>query len=201
MAAFAEGDGAVIGQRLRQWFRPPPETRSVNVDHIIQLVTAQLATAFRELGSVRSSAVYQASVSNLISDAAATAELTGEHSEVLQPRLGAIARQMVDTGPGRLRACHRGGRRGSNCCPSRLRMSPGRSDEDSWFYTVHAVKVRCLYHDRDPRAGGHSQFSGSALDNRSALARPGNTAISVNPATTAKLLSKMEIQLTSRRLR
>ena len=92
------------------------------------------ACRFQGAFSVRSSAAYQACL-NLISDAASTAELTGEHSEVLQPRLGAIARQMVDLGQsafelvitldGRL-----------ELLPVEITNVTGQADEDSWVYTL-----------------------------------------------------------------
>ena len=79
--------------RLRNWFTP--ETRAVN-DYTSQILAQQLATA-QGFGSVRESAVYQSCL-NLIESASSSAELEGQHSASLQPRLGAIVKGMVDSG-------------------------------------------------------------------------------------------------------
>ena len=115
--------------RIKSWFTPPPERRG----YVDQILSAQIAAA-QGAGSVRSSAVYQACL-NLISDAAATAELTGEHSEVLQPRLGAIARQMVDVGQSAFElVIGRGG--GLELLPVEITNVTGGAEEDTWFYTL-----------------------------------------------------------------
>ena len=71
------------------------ESRAAN-DYTDLLLTQQLAAA-KGYGSVRASAGY-GSCLNLIDDAAAAAELTGDHTEILQSRLGGIARSLVDRG-------------------------------------------------------------------------------------------------------
>ena len=116
--------------RLRSWFTPPPpETRG----YVDQLLTAQLAAA-TGTGSVRDSGVYQACI-NLLGDAASTAELEGDHADVLQPRLGDIVRQMVDVG----QAAHELilGRSGQlELLPVEVTNVVGQAEESSWFYTL-----------------------------------------------------------------
>ena len=79
--------------RLRSWFTP--ETRAAN-DYTALLINQLHATA-SGIGSVRQSAVY-ASCLHLIESASSSAELTGQHSDILQPRLGGIVEQMIDRG-------------------------------------------------------------------------------------------------------
>ena len=178
------GDGSMIG-RIRQWFTPPPETRG----YVDQLLSTQLAAA-QGAGSVRDSGVYRACL-NLISDAAATAELTGEHSEVLQPRLGAIARQMVDVGQSAFElVIGRGG--GLELLPVEIVNISGGAAEDTWFYTLaRSGPMSTMTTVREQ--AGVLNFR-SRVDNRTPWR--GQPAIQSGNST-AKLLNKMEIQLTS----
>ena len=115
--------------RLRSWFTP--ETRAV--DYVGQLMTAQLAEA-GGIGSVRDSAVYRACL-NLVSDAASTATLEGQHADVLQPRLGDIVRQMVHVGQfaGEL-IIGRSGR--LEMLPVSISNVAGQAEEATWVYTL-----------------------------------------------------------------
>ena len=125
---MATGDGSVIG-RIRQWFTPPPERRG----YVDQILSQQLATA-QGAGSVRDSGVYRACI-NLLGAAASTAELEGEHAEVLQPRLGDIVQRMMDTG----QSAHEIiiGRSGQlELLPVEITNVQGGSEEESWFYTL-----------------------------------------------------------------
>ena len=79
--------------RLRNWFSP--ETRA-SYSYTDLVLTQQLAAA-KGYGNVRGSAGYRSCL-NLIDDAASAAVLTGDHTEVLQSRLGEIARALVDRG-------------------------------------------------------------------------------------------------------
>ena len=171
--------------RIRQWFTPPPERRG----YVDQILSAQLAAA-QGAGSVRSSAVYRACL-NLIADAAATAELTGEHSEVLQPRLGAIARQLVDVGQSAFElVIGRGG--GLELLPVEITNVTGQAEEDTWFYTLaRSGPMSTMTTVREQ--AGVLNFR-SRVDNRTPWR--GQPAIQAGNST-AKLLSKMEVQLTS----
>ena len=84
---------------------------------------------------MRGSAVYQACL-NLISDAAATAELTGDHSEVLQPRLGAIARSDGGHWARPLSSLLSGAAGRLELLPVEITNVVGQADEDSWVYTI-----------------------------------------------------------------
>ena len=172
--------------RIREWFAPEARASSSLID---QLLTVQLATA-QGVGSVRSNAVYTACL-NLISDAAATAELTGEHSEVLQPRLGAIARQLVDRGQSAFElVVGLGGR--LELLPVEITNVTGQADEDSWLYTItRAGPVSTVSTAREQ--AGVLNFR-SRVDNRTPWC--GQPAVPAS-STTANLLSKMETQLTS----
>ena len=153
MGALAEGDGAVMG-RIREWFAPESRASSGYLD---ALLTAQL-TAAQGTGSVRSSMVYQAAL-NLIGDATATAALTGEHSEALQPRLGAIARQMVDQGQSAFElVVGLGGR--LDLLPVEITNVVGQADEDSWVYTItRSGPVSTVSTGREQ--SGRAEFPGS----------------------------------------
>ena len=115
---------------IKSWFTPPPpETRG----YVDQLLSQSLAAA-TGTGSVRSTAVYTACL-NLLGDAASTAELEGEHADVLQARLGHIVRQMVDVG----QSAHelilgRSGR--LEMLPVEITNTVGQSEEATWIYTL-----------------------------------------------------------------
>ena len=79
--------------RLRNWFSP--ETRA-SYSYTDLVLTQQLAAA-KGYGNVRGSAGYRSCL-NLIDDAAGAAVVSGDHSEILQPLLGEIARALVDRG-------------------------------------------------------------------------------------------------------
>ena len=172
--------------RLRSWFTPPPpETRG----YVDQLLSQSLAAA-QGTGSVRDSAVYQACL-NLLSDAASTATLEGDHADVLQPRLGHIVRQMVDQGQAALEMIV--GRSGRlELLPVEITNVTGQAEEASWFYTISTpgpstnttsvreqagvLNCRLRPSPRTPWRGSPSLPAGN---------------------TTAALLRKMEIQLSS----
>ena len=117
--------------RLRSWFTP--ETRASGDSYIDRLLSAQLAAA-KGYGNVRGSAGYRSCL-NLIDDAASAAVLTGDHSEILQPRLGEIARALVDLGSsawemligadGRL-----------ELLPVSITNVQGGAEEKTWVYTL-----------------------------------------------------------------
>ena len=77
-------------ERIKGWFQ---ESRAADTDYTAQVINASLAAA-RGLDGVKGSAAFQSSV-NLIASSVSIAELTGQHSEALQPHLGAIARSLV----------------------------------------------------------------------------------------------------------
>ena len=121
----------MIGRRLKSWFT---ESRAVaDESYIDRLLSAQLAAA-KGYGNVRASAGYRSCL-NLIDDAAAAAVLTGDHSEILQPRLGEIARALVDRGSsawemligadGRL-----------ELLPVSITNVQGGAEEKTWVYTL-----------------------------------------------------------------
>ena len=83
----------MIGARLRSWFTP--ETRAA--DDYTSVLLAQSLASVSGIGSVRQSAIY-ASCLHLIESASSSAELEGQHSASLQPKLGAIIKTMVDRG-------------------------------------------------------------------------------------------------------
>ena len=178
----------MIGRGCGSWFTPEARASSSYTD---ALLSAQLAAA-QGVGSVRGSAVYQACL-NLISDAAATAELTGDHSEVLQPRLGAIARS--DGGHRRQAAFELVvGRAG------RLELLPveitnvSRPGRRGFMGLHHHEDGTRLYGLHRTRANRRTQFSDRVLP-------PGpHGAVSLlfrHPALRQSCLSKMELQLTS----
>ena len=169
--------------RIKSWFTP--ETRG----YVDQLLTQQLATA-SGTGSVRDSAVYRACL-HLISDAASTAELEGDGADVLQPRLGAVVKEMVDVG----QSAHelllgRSGR--LEMLPVSITNVTGQSAEETWIYTLArsgplatmtavreqagVLNFRLRPSPRSPWRGQPSLHSSN---------------------TTANLLRKMEVQLTS----
>ena len=173
--------------RIREWFTPPPppETRS----YVDQILNAQLAAA-SGTGSVRDSAVYQACL-HLIADCVATAELEGDGADILQPRLGEIASAMVDTGQAAFELIvGRSGRIGM--IPVEITDVTGQEEEATWVYTVArssplatmtavreqagVLNFRLRPSHRTPWRGTPSLQSGN---------------------TTAALLRKLEIQMTS----
>ena len=96
---------------------------------------------------------------NLIANSTATAELTGEHSEALQPRLGAIARQMVDQGQSAFElVVGLGGR--LDLLPVEITNVVGQADEDSWVYTItRSGPVSTVSTGREQ--SGRAEFPGS----------------------------------------
>ena len=108
------------------------ESRAAN-DYTDLLLTQQLAAA-KGYGSVRASAGYRSCL-NLIDDAAAAADLTGDHSEILQPRLGAIARALVDRGSSAFEMLIGADGRLS-LLPVEVTGVVGSAEEASWIYTL-----------------------------------------------------------------
>ena len=172
--------------RIRSWFTPPPpETRS----YVDQILSAQLA-ATGGVGSVRDSAVYEA-CRHLISDAVSTAELEGDGADILQPRLGEIASELVDRG----QSAHEliVGLAGQlDMLPVEITHVTGQEEEATWIYTLAragpmatmtaireqagVLNFRLRPSPRTPWRGTPSLQSGN---------------------TTAALLRKLEVQLTS----
>ena len=120
-------------ERLKSLFTEKRAASTSDYDQMAQLLNYQLAGA-QGRDDLRSSGVYRACL-NLIEDASSTAELSGDHSAVLQPHLGAIAREMVDLGQSAFELTI-----GSS---GRLELLPvevtnvlGAADEASWLYTV-----------------------------------------------------------------
>ena len=76
-------------ERIKSWFT---EDRAAT-DYTGQMIAASFAAA-RGLDGVKGSAAFQSCV-NLIASAVSIAEVSGQHSEALQPHLGQIARSLV----------------------------------------------------------------------------------------------------------
>ena len=170
--------------RLRNWFTP--ETRAAG--DYTHLLISQLHATASGIGSVRQSAVY-ASCLHLIESASSSAELTGQHSDILQPRLGSIARQMVDSGQsawemligadGRL-----------ELLPVQIVDVYGGVSPDSWLYKIERPGPRSTETTIRPQE--------SVLNFR--LRPPARAPWKGSPAlpannTTATLMGKMETQL------
>ena len=133
---------------------------------------------------------YQACL-HLISDAAATAELEGDGADVLQPRLGAVVKEMVDLG----QSAHelilgRSGR--LEMLPVSITNVTGLAEEESWTYTLAragpmstmtAVREQAGVLNFRLRPSPRSPWRGQP------------SLLLSNP--TAVLLRKMETQLTS----
>ena len=182
---MASGAGSMIG-RLRSWLRPhPPETRG----YAEQILSAQLAAA-SGTGSIRDTAVYEA-CKHLIADCASTAELDGDGADILQPRLGEIATSMVDTGQAAFELIV--GQSGQiGMLPVSITNVVGQAEEETWIYTVAragpmatmtavreqagVLNFRLRPSQKTPWRGTPSLQSGN---------------------TTAALLRKLEIQMTS----
>ena len=178
------GDGSMI-DRLRSWFTPPPETRG----YVDQLLAAQLATATGS-GSVRDSGVYRACI-NLLGDAASTATLEGEHAEVLQPRLGDIVRQMVDVGQSAFElVIGMDGR--LELVPVEITNVTGQAEEASWFYTVARAGPMATMSAVREQAG----VLNCRLRPSSRSPWRGQPSLPAGNSTAA-LLNKLEVQLTS----
>ena len=175
--------------RIKSWFTPETRAAEEQRGYVDQLLTAQLQAA-TGTGSVRGGGVYRACL-NLLGDAASTAELEGDHADVLQPRLGHIVRQMVDTG----QAAHElilgvSGR--LEMLPVEITNVTGQAEEESWFYTLSTP--------------GPSTNTTSVREQAGVLncrLRPSHkTPWRGRPSlqagnTTATLLRKMEIQLSA----
>ena len=80
-------------EKIKSWFT---EDRAANQDYTSLLLAQSLAEA-RGFASARTTATFTSCL-NLISNAAAIAEVEGQHSESLKPHLGAIARGLTDSG-------------------------------------------------------------------------------------------------------
>ena len=172
--------------RIREWFTPhPPETRS----YVDQILNAQLAAA-TGTGSVRDSAVYQACL-HLIADAVSTAELEGDGADLLQPRLGEIATSMVDTG----QAAHEliVGRSGQlQMLPVGITNVQGGAEEESWIYTLARAGPMATMTAIREQAG----VLNFRLRPSQKTPWRGTPSLAAGN-TTAALLRKLEVQLTS----
>ena len=185
MGAMAPGAGSMIG-RLRSWLRPhPPETRG----YVDLILAGQLAAA-SGTGSVRDSAVYQACL-HLIADCVSTAELEGDGSDILQPRLGSIVMQMVDQGQAAFELIV-GAAGQLDMLPVEITNVTGQAEEESWIYTVAragpmatmtAIREQAGVLNFRLRPSTRTPWKGTPA------LRSGNT--------TAALLRKLEIQMTS----
>ena len=181
---MASGAGSMIG-RLRSWFTPPPETRG----YVDQILSAQLAAA-SGTGSIRDSAVYEA-CKHLIADCVSTAELEGDGADILQPRLGEIAASMVDTG----QSAHEliVGQAGQlQMLPVEITNVQGGSEEASWIYTVARSGPMATMTAVREQAG----VLNFRLRPSSRTPWRGTPSLSAGN-TTATLLRKLEVQMTS----
>ena len=188
MGALAAGDGPMIG-RIKSWFTPEARAAEEQRGYIDQLLSAQLANA-TGTGSVRDSGVYEA-CRHLIADCAATAELEGDGADILQPRLGEIASSMVDTG----QSAHemivgRAGRLGM--LPVEITNVQGGAEEESWIYTLaRAGPLATMTAIREQAGVLNFRL-------RPSLKTPWRGTPSLQAGnTTAALLRKLEVQLTS----
>ena len=171
---------------IKSWFTPPPpETRG----YVDQLLSQSLAAA-TGTGSVRDSGVYVACL-NLLGDAASTATLEGDHADVLEAHLAHIVRQMVDQGQAALEMIV--GRSGRlELLPVEITNVTGQAEEASWFYTLSRPGPSAIMTTIREQAG--------VLNCR--LRPPPRTPWRGSPSlpagnTTAALLRKLEVQLTS----
>ena len=175
--------------RLREWLAPETRAAVEQRGYVDGILSAQLAAA-SGTGCVRTGGVYQACL-NLLGDAASTATLEGAHADVLQPRLGRIIREMVDRG----QAAHEmivGRSGGLDLIPVEITNVQGGAEEESWIYTLSRPGPSAIMTTVREQAGvlncrlrpsPRSPWRGSPS------LQAGNT--------TATLLRKMEIQLTS----
>ena len=175
--------------RIKSWFTPETRAGEEQRGYIDQLLSAQLAAA-TGTGSVRDSAVYRACL-HLISDAASTAELEGDGADVLQPRLGAAVKEMVDTG----QSAHelivgRSGRLGM--LPVSITNVQGQADEETWGYTVARAGPMATMTAIREQAG----VLNFRLRPSPGSPWRGTPSLSAGN-TTATLLRKLEIQMTS----
>ena len=121
----------MIGRRLKSWFT---ESRAAaDESYIDRLLSAQLAAA-KGYGNVRGSAGYRSCL-NLIDDAAGAAVVSGDHSAILQPRLGEIARALVDRGSSAWELLIGAGGR-LELLPVEVTNVVGGAEEASWIYTL-----------------------------------------------------------------
>ena len=176
----------MIGARLRSWFTP--ESRAAG-DYTAQVIN-QLHTAASGIGSIRQSAVY-ASCLHLIESSSSSAELEGQHSATLQPRLGAIVKEMVDSGSASYELVIGGGGR-LELLPVQIVDVFGGVAEETWLYKIERPGPRSTETTIRPQE--------SVLNFR--LRAPARAPWKGSPAlpagnTTANLMGKMETQLTS----
>ena len=171
--------------RIKSWFTP--ETRATG--YVDQFLVAQLAAA-TGTGSVRDSAVYRACL-HLQADCASTAELEGDGADLLQPRLGEIVSSMVDTG----QSAHEliVGRSGQlQMLPVEITNVTGLAEEESWTYTLARAAPQATMTAIREQAGVLN------FRLRPSPRSPWRGTPSLEAGnTTATLLRKMEIQLTS----
>ena len=153
-----------------------------------RLLDAQLKAA-QGIDSIRDTSVYRACL-NLISDAAASAQLEGRHSEILQPRLGAIVRQMVDRGSSALELII-GSSGGLELLPVEIINVFGQSEESTWIYNLERAGPTTTLTGQREQAGVLN------FRLRPNLRSPWRGEPSLQPSnSTAKLLSRMQDQLT-----
>ena len=162
------------------------ETRAAG-DYTAQVIN-QLHAAASGIGSVRQSAVY-ASCLHLIESASSSAELEGQHSASLQPRLGAIVKEMVDRGQSAFELVIGGGGRLELQAVNILEVF-GSVAPETWLYKIERPGPRSTETTIRPqesvlnfrlRPSPRSPWKGSP-------ALPAGN-------TTANLMGKMESQL------
>ena len=171
--------------RLRSWF-----TESRASTSYTDLLTAQHLAAAKGYGSVRESATYLSCL-NLIESASSSAELEGQHSDILQPRLGGIVKEMVDRGQSAYELVIGSGGR-LELQPVEITNVIGGVAEESWLYrltrpgpssTETVIRPQDAVLNFRLRPDPRTPWRG--------------TASLPTTNTTATLLSKMETQLTS----
>ena len=136
------------------------------------------------------SAVYQA-CKHLIADCVSTATLEGDGSDILQPRLGEIASAMVDTGQAAFELIvGQAGRLGM--LPVEITTVTGQAEEESWVYTVARAGPMATM------TGIREQAGVLNFRLRPSHRTPWRGTPSLQAGnTTAALLRKLEIQMTS----
>ena len=172
--------------RLRNWFTP--ESRAA--DYTSLILAQQQQAAATGIGSVRESAVYRSCL-NLIESAASSAELEGEHSASLQPRLGVIVKEMVDSGQSAYELVISSGGR-LELQAVQITDVYGGVAEETWSYRIERPGPSSTETVIRPQEGVLN------FRLRPDPRRPWQGCPAIRAGnTTATLLSKMETQLTS----
>ena len=171
------------------WLRSKFTETRATADYTQLLLSQQLAAA-QGGGSVRESAVYRSCL-NLIESASSSAELEGQHSGTLQPRLGGIVKEMVHSGQSAYELVIGSGGR-LELQPVQITDVYGGTAPETWIYrltrpgpssTETVVRPQEAVLNFRLRPDPRTPWRGTASIQAS--------------NTTATLLSKMETQLTS----